>query len=103
MQDFAAPANFRSASPHAAPALRLGARLDLADTLAGQAEDLADVAEGELGVLQDAVAELENRLFLERQRLDRLLHRALLLERLEQRDALVGNVRRDVRMIAELV
>src|SRR5687767_14751110 len=43
---------------HAAPAFRLGARFDLAHALAGQAEDLADVAEGQLVVLQHAVAQL---------------------------------------------
>src|SRR5205085_1821726 len=54
-------------SPHTPPALCLGAGLDLADALAGEAEDLADVAEGQLVVLQDSVAELEDGLVLERQ------------------------------------
>src|ERR1043166_6278625 len=38
--------------PNAPPALRLGARLDLAYALARQAEDLADVAERQLVVLE---------------------------------------------------
>src|SRR5688572_32709097 len=70
-------------APHASAALRFGARLDLPDTLAGQAENLADIAKRELVVLQDAVAQLDDGLFLERELVDGQLNAAMLAEGLE--------------------
>src|SRR5688500_19026335 len=68
-------------SPDAAPAFGFGSRLDLAHALAGEPEDLADVAKGELFVLEDAVAQLENRAFLERELFEGMLNSAMLTER----------------------
>src|ERR1700682_556297 len=64
--------------PHAPPALRLRPLLDLAHSLAREVEDLADVAEGQLVVLQDAVAELEDGALFQGQAFDGLLDHALL-------------------------
>src|ERR1051325_8489664 len=69
---------------HAPPAFRLRARLDLPHPLARQSQNLPDVAQRQLVVLQHAVAQLENRLLLERQRVHRLLHESLLLQRLQK-------------------
>src|SRR5450432_4173406 len=89
---------------HTATALRLGSRLDLPDALAREAEDFADVAERELVILQDSVAQLENRLFLERQLLDGALYRALLPQRLQMREAARVDLRsHSGREIAELI
>src|ERR1043166_1342521 len=93
-----------SVPAHATPALRLGALLDLADALAGEAEDLADVAERQLVVLQDAVAELDDRLLFERQLLDRLLDGGALPERLQVRHPGARDVGgHPVRQVAQLV
>src|ERR1043165_2874859 len=80
-------------APHAAAALGLGARLDLADALARQPEDLADVAQRQLVVLQDSVAQLDDRLLLEGQLVDGVLHRGLLPQRVEQRHAIGVDLR----------
>src|SRR6266849_1666597 len=89
---------------HAAPALRFGARLDLPDALARQAEDLADVAEGELVVLKDSVSQLQNRLLFECQPLDGALHRPLLLQVLQVRNTILRDeLCHPCRNVADLV
>src|SRR5581483_5453447 len=92
------------ASPHAPPALRFRALFDLADALAREIQDLADVAQRELVVLHDSVAELEHGLLFERQFFDGLLHAALLLDLIEVGNARLIDLRRHPRrVIAELV
>src|ERR1051325_11385179 len=78
--------------PHAAAALRLGARLDLPHALAREAEDLADIAQRQLVVLQHTVAELHDRLLFERQRVDGLLHGSLLPQILKRREEILREI-----------
>src|SRR5215213_11638565 len=78
--------------PDAAPALRLGAALDLPHALPRQAEDLADVAERQLVVLQHPIAQLHDRLLLQRQLVDRLLHQRVLADVLEIRQPVLRQV-----------
>src|SRR5712691_10560154 len=93
-----------SAPAHAPAALRFGARLDLSHALAGEAEDLADVAERELIVLEHAVAQLDDRLLLESERVDGQLHQSLLSQRVEKRQPARVDLRRHVRCeIAQLI